>query len=265
MQWFDAGVNCFDNRLPLHQTLADAKAYQVNKLCVIATHENDWEACITARQAYPQHIVHTLGVHPHHADEVQDGWQEKLKDTIQRSDAVAIGECGLDFNRMFSSKSAQLNVFEQQLSIAVDMGLPVYLHERDAFDDQLRLLKKYRAKLAGGIVHCFTGGTEQLTQYLALDLYIGITGWVCDPKRGQALQQAVQSLPLNRLMVETDAPYLFPKTLKPRRSSNVPANLPHIGETLAGLMDVSIEQIAQSSYANAIALFQRPTQTGLSK
>src|SRR5690606_9889314 len=117
---------------------------------------------------------------------------------------VAIGETGLDFNRNLSPPDIQKAVFEQQLHIAADTGLPLFLHERDALEDQLELLKRYRDRISGGVAHCFTGTAEALRAYLKLDLYIGITGWICDERRGTHLRELVKEIPLNRLLLETD-------------------------------------------------------------
>jgi TatD DNase family protein len=172
---------------------------------------------------------------------------------------VAIGECGLDFNRNFSTPEQQLLAFEQQLKLACELDLPVFLHERDAFDPQIELLTKYHKELKGGVVHCFTGNIEQMSRYLDLGLYIGITGWVCDLKRGQALRDAVKSLPLNRILLETDAPYLRPKGLANNRKvdngNNEPAYLPYIAEEVAGLMATDINTIQVASLNNTQTLF----------
>src|SRR5690606_18676647 len=167
----------------------------------------------------------------------------------------AIGECGLDFNRNFSPKNVQLSVFEAQLELTAELKLPVFLHERDAFDQQINLLKKYRSRLVGGVAHCFTGNRAQMEQYLQLDLYIGITGWLCDDKRGSDLQTAIKHLPLERLLLETDAPYLAPKTLKPKVSTNEPCFLPEVARYFAEITQQPLASVIELSYANAQTLF----------
>ncbi|MBT0586041.1 TatD family hydrolase [Alteromonas oceanisediminis] len=256
MQWFDAGVNCFDERLPAQHTLAAAREQGVERLCLISTHASEWAPCITHARQQSQVISNTLGIHPHYADDATDDVLDALDQLLSKKQAVAVGECGLDFNRMYSQQSNQQRVFEAQLSLAAKYSLPVYLHERDAFAAQTALLSQYRARLCGGLVHCFTGDTNQLKTYVDMGFYIGITGWLCDPKRGQALREAVKFLPLSQLILETDAPYLFPKSLKPRKRNNEPANLPHIGHTLAELLRVPVNDIAQASFANACELFR---------
>tara|TARA_Y100001934_G_scaffold116983_1_gene143281 strand:+ start:1365 stop:2138 length:774 start_codon:yes stop_codon:yes gene_type:complete len=255
MPWFDAGVNLFDDRMPAEQTIAMAEQAGVDRLCLITTHPDEWEVAEQLYLQYPDRLCYTLGIHPHHAKAARPEHWDTLSEKARLPGVVAIGECGLDYNRDFSPREVQRSVFERQLSIAAELNKPVYLHERDAFDDQYQLLERYIPALSGGIAHCFTGEAEQMKTYLALGLYIGITGWLCDEKRGSNLREAVQQLPLNRLILETDAPYLYPKTLKPRRRNNSPAYLPHVGQELAALLNQDIENIEQASYTNSLMLF----------
>jgi TatD DNase family protein len=202
----------------------------------------------------------TAGIHPHYADQAsQESWVN-LNTLIANEHVSAIGECGLDFNRNFSTKANQLYVFEQQLNIAATNNMGVYLHERDAFDEQMRLLEEYAGSLKFMVAHCFTGNKEQIEAYVSLGCYIGITGWLCDDKRGQDLQNAVHSLPLSKLLLETDAPYLFPKTLKPRKSKNEPCYLPHIAQKLSSILNKDISTIERYAYRNALSLFFTKTK-----
>ena len=255
MAWFDAGVNLLDSRFDAAEVINRAKEAGVEKLCVITTHPNEWAPAFSLYQRFPEHLCYTIGVHPHNAKDVTAHHFEQLKALAQQEGCVAVGECGLDFNRDFSPRPTQIRVFEAQLAIAQEIGLPVYLHERDAFEQQLALLRRYMPSLKGGIAHCFTGNAEQVQQYLALGLYIGITGWVCDEKRGQDLRDAVAHIPLNKLILETDAPYLFPKTLRPRKRNNEPAFLPHIANQLGEYLKLETDKLRNCSYANACELF----------
>lgn len=244
-----------DKRFDADEVIQRAKDAGVDKLCIITTHPKEWESAIALYNQYPNECCYTIGVHPHNAKDVSEKDYPLLRELAQQEGCVAIGECGLDFNRNFSPQPVQRDVFEEQLKIAADVNLPVYLHERDAFSEQLSLLTRYMPNIKGGIAHCFTGSTEQVKQYLALGLYIGVTGWVCDEKRGEELRDAVKHIPLNRLVLETDAPYLFPKTLRPRNRNNEPAFLPHIGQQLAEYLQVDTEKLRISSYANTCELF----------
>lgn len=255
MPWFDAGVNLLDKRFDADEVIQRAKDAGVEKLCIITTHPSEWDAAVALYNKYPTHCCYTIGVHPHNAKDVTPSDYKRLRELAQQNGCVAIGECGLDFNRNFSPQPVQLAVFEAQLDIAAALDLPVYLHERDAFDEQVALLAEYMPRIKGGIAHCFTGNAEQVEHYLALGLYIGITGWVCDEKRGEALREAVKSIPLNRLILETDAPYLFPKTLRPRKRNNEPAFLPHIAKQLGEYLQVETDKLRISSYANSCELF----------
>ncbi|BFT28996.1 3'-5' ssDNA/RNA exonuclease TatD [Alteromonas sp. D210916BOD_24] len=255
MAWFDAGVNLLDKRFDPDEIIGRAMDAGVEKLCIITTHPDEWEKAIVLYEAYPQQCCFTIGVHPHNAKEVEQDHYRLLRQFAQNKGCVAIGECGLDFNRNFSGQQTQLSVFEAQLSIATELNLPVYLHERDAFEAQIALLSQYMPQLSGGIAHCFTGNAAQVKRYLALGLYIGITGWVCDDKRGETLRDAVQHIPLEKLILETDAPYLFPKTLRPRKRNNEPAFLPHIASQLGEYLAVETDILRKCSYANACELF----------
>lgn len=255
MHWFDAGINCFDKRMPLQPTLSEAVECGVSKMCVIATHQQDWQLCIDAATTNSDSLFCTIGVHPHYADNVTGQWDLELATCLDNPCVVAVGECGLDFNRMFSTRENQIMVFERQLEIAVEHQLPVYLHERDAFEQQYAILSKYANQLKSGLVHCFTQSLEQMQAYLSLGFYIGITGWVCDPKRGQALRDAVSHLPLDKIILETDAPYLFPKTVKPRQSNNHPKYLPDIANTVAQIVGIEPVALASQTFLNTCTLF----------
>ncbi len=254
--WFDIGVNLFSKQFDADRAelSSRAKTQGVQHLLLIGSdlHESalnlDW--CIQHTECFT-----TAGIHPHQAAGVPDSWQQQLKQLATAPQVVAIGECGLDFNRDFSPRPQQISIFNEQLLIARQLEKPVYLHERDAFDTQLAILKEH--SISRGVVHCFTGDHVQLKAYLDLGLYIGITGWVCDERRGQALQQAVPYIPADRLLLETDAPYLLPRTMhhKPASRRNEPAFLPAVAETVARLRQISLQQLSEQTFSNSIRLF----------
>lgn len=259
MSWCDIGVNFTDPRLSFETVFERALAADVGHIIITGTSLDKSQKAIQLAEQHPKNLSTTVGVHPHDASQFNEQSNHTLK-TLAKSDrVVAIGECGLDFNRNFSTPQEQLYAFEQQLNLACELGLPVFLHERDAFDAQIKLLTQYRHELKGGVVHCFTGNSEQMHRYLELDLYIGVTGWVCDLKRGQALREAVKSLPLNRILLETDAPYLRPKGLANNRKvdngNNEPAYLPYIAKEVAALMAMNIQTLKAASEANSQTLF----------
>lgn len=254
MKWFDAGVNLLDARFDVEAVIQRASQAGVERLCVITTSPQEWKIAADLYQRFPEQLCYTIGVHPHHAKEVRRDDLQRLEQKATAPGVVAIGECGLDYNRNFSPANVQREVFEAQLAIANRLSLPVYLHERDAFDDQLALLQRYQPE--AGIAHCFTGDVQQMQAYLALGLYIGITGWVCDPKRGDTLREAVQQLPLERLILETDAPYLFPKNLKPRKRNNEPAFIGAIAANLADVLGLSQAHLSAICMQNTKQLFR---------
>jgi TatD DNase family protein len=173
---------------------------------------------------------------------------------------VAAGECGLDYFRDFSPRPVQRQAFHRQLELAAKMGKPVFLHQRDAHEDFLAILREHRKTLVGGVTHCFTGNAHELTAYLDLGFAIGITGWICDERRGAHLLPLMREIPADRLLLETDGPYLLPRDLSPKPASrrNEPAYLPHITEAVARARGESVTALARSSTAATRKLFGLP-------
>jgi TatD DNase family protein len=176
----------------------------------------------------------------------------------RQPEVVAVGECGLDYFRNFSPREAQLDAFAKQLELAATVAKPVFLHQRDAHDDFMNVLRRYRERLAGGVAHCFTAGMDEAREYLDLDLYLGITGWICDERRGHHLREVVKHIPVERLLIETDAPYLLPRDLKPKPQSrrNEPMYLPHVLAAIAEARGESVEKLAEITTHNALTLFR---------
>jgi TatD DNase family protein len=207
--------------------------------------------------AHAAHLSSTAGVHPHHAQSFDAALGEQLSLLLRLPTVVAVGECGLDYYRNLSPPEAQRAAFIAQLEIATAARKPVFLHQRDAHDDFAAILKDFRGGLCGGVAHCFTGGPAELEDYLALDLHIGVTGWVNDERRGQPLREAVPHIPGDRLMLETDAPYLLPRDLipRPKLRRNEPCHLPHIARAVAQLRGETLDDVAASTTRNAIRFF----------
>ncbi|MDE1923647.1 MAG: TatD family hydrolase [Gammaproteobacteria bacterium] len=206
---------------------------------------------------HPRTLFGTAGVHPHHAAGFAACRTEDFLELLARPEVVAVGECGLDYHRDLSPRTAQRTAFVAQLELAVLTRKPVFLHQRDAHEDFSAILADYAPRLAGGVAHCFTGGPPELERYLALGLAIGVTGWVCDERRGAALREAVPLIPADRLMLETDAPYLLPRDLaaKPASRRNEPAMLVHIARVVAAMRAQSPEELAAATTRNARRLF----------
>jgi TatD DNase family protein len=206
---------------------------------------------------HPSRLWSTAGVHPHHAQSLVGSQRSELLDLLSLQSVVAVGECGLDYFRNLSPPLAQRAAFIAQLEIAAQIRKPVFLHQRDAHSDFAAILKDFDGSLAGGVAHCFTGGGFELEAYLELGLYIGITGWACDERRGLELREVVPRIPGDRLVIETDAPYLLPRDMTPPPKSrrNEPAYLPHIAATVARLRGETLEAVAAMTTRNATTLF----------
>ncbi|MGH8671790.1 MAG: TatD family hydrolase, partial [Burkholderiales bacterium] len=207
---------------------------------------------------YPQHLHATAGVHPHHAKDCGTSTVATLRDLAERPRVVAIGETGLDFYRDFSPRSSQIKWFEAQIELACELSKPLFMHERDAYPRFAEIIKSYRDHFENGVVHCFTGTREALYAYLDMNLHIGITGWICDERRGRHLRELVKNIPAERLMLETDAPYLTPRDLrpKPREDRNEPKFLPHILDTVAACLGESAYDVADRTTRTARAFFR---------
>ncbi|MCH8221742.1 MAG: TatD family hydrolase, partial [Proteobacteria bacterium] len=179
---------------------------------------------------------------------------------LQKEHVVAAGECGLDYFRNFSPKEDQRRVFSMQLELAAEHRMPVFLHQRDAHEDFIAILKEHLPGITRAVAHCFTGDGDELDACLELDLYIGITGWICDERRGGHLKDLVANIPLDRLMVETDSPYLLPRDLDPKPGSrrNEPMHLPHIVQSIAGARGIEALELAAATARNSAQFFDLP-------
>ncbi|MDF0535191.1 TatD family hydrolase [Shewanella sp. A32] len=258
-RYMDIAVNLIGSKLEqdLPQVVNDAAEVGVSPLLLIGSDLDESERCTQVCTQYPGQLYATAGVHPHHADNWNAGSSARLKGLCAQAPVVAIGECGLDFDRNYSSKDKQLAAFEAQLAIAAELQLPVLMHQRDAHLDFLKILRQYRSALPAALLHCFTGDPQQVHDYNELDLYLGVTGWVCDERRGQSLVDALPYIPGNRLVLETDSPYLLPRSMRPKPKSgrNEPKYLPYIAEYVAGILQQSPERLAQQCYTNSLRLF----------
>lgn len=266
-RWFDTGVNLTNSKLlpQADDIINRALGAGVQRMLVIGTSVAESEAALALCERYPAQLVASVGVHPHDAAAAPADFIERLRSLSQHPAVVAIGECGLDYNRLYSPASQQRQVFAAQLALAAERQLPVYLHERDAQQDQLTLLRQYREQIPAYFSHCFTGNKQALAAYLQLDCYIGITGWICDERRGQELQQAVLDIPNERLLLETDAPFLLPRNVRPRPRYNSPQLLPAIAEMVASLRQQSLSQLAEQCWQNSVRLFGATTADAIER
>ncbi len=258
MNLVDIGVNLAHDSFDSDReaVMARARDAGVTRMIVTGSTLDSSEAAVQLAQTGAG-LYATVGVHPHHASELDDSDLPQLRQLLAQPGAVAVGECGLDFFRDFSPRASQEAAFRRQLGLAMETGLPVFLHQRDAHERFVAILDECGARMPAGVAHCFTGGPDEMRDYLDRGLYIGITGWICDERRGDALRAAARFLPLDRVMIETDAPYLLPRDLdpKPRTRRNEPMHLPHVLYALARLMEVDAQRLAAATSANAEALF----------
>ena len=259
MELVDIGVNLTHPTLAgdLPGVLRRARAAGVGQMVVTGTNLRESRAAAELARQHPGVLHATAGVHPHDARHWDAPSATAIAELAARGEVVALGETGLDFNRNYSPPADQERAFVAQLELAADLKLPVFLHERDASERFLDLLQPYRSRLRGAVLHCFTGNRETLAAYRALDLHIGITGWICDERRGGELQTLVGEIPLERLMLETDAPYLLPRSLRPRpkQRHNEPAFLPEVLRTTARCLGMEPARLATITSATARRFF----------
>lgn len=195
---------------------------------------------------FPGVLYSTAGVHPHDAKTCNEDTLTILEDLAKNECVVAIGECGLDYNRNYSPQDVQRKWFRKQLELADKLQMPVFLHDRESYNDFSKILREFPEVAKRSVVHCFTGNKDEVKDYLSLGCYIGVTGWICDERRGDELREAVKHIPPERLMIETDGPFLIPRDLKPKpkKHRNEPKYLPHILNRIAFEMDLDSEELA---------------------
>lgn len=229
----------------------------VNRMILTGSSAQGSRDAVALAETRPGKFFATAGVHPHHASDYTDDAHVTLAELAAHASVVAVGECGLDYFRNFSPQDEQRDAFRRQLELAAETGLPVFLHQRDAHEDFVRILEPAMANIARAVAHCFTGGADELGAYLELGLYIGITGWVCDERRGEKLKNIVGQIPLDRLMIETDAPYLLPRTLspKPKTRRNEPMYLREVLRVVAEASGKPESELASATTRNAERFF----------
>ncbi len=240
----------------LDAVLSRAREAGVAAMVVTGTSVKESRAAATLAASHPQ-LYATAGVHPHHARDCDETTIGALRDIARLPRVVAIGECGLDFNRNYSPHPSQERWFLEQLELGIELAKPLFLHSRDAHPRFAEVLHAHRDRLPRAVAHCFTGERDELRAYLDLGLYVGITGWICDERRGRHLLELVKEIPADRLMLETDSPYLTPRDMRPQPKSrrNEPAFLPHILRTVARARGEAPEALAERTTLNARAFF----------
>jgi TatD DNase family protein len=261
-RYVDIGINLTHDSFDVDRdaVLSRAKDAGVTHMVVTGSSLASSPTAAALGAAHPGLLSSTAGVHPHHATELSHAGVEILRELLRLPQVVAVGECGLDYFRDFSPRAAQRAAFELQLELAAQTGKPLFLHERDAHDDFLAMLKAAGASRPHAVAHCFTGDGLMLERYLELGLHIGITGWICDERRGRHLLDLVRHIPAGRLMIETDAPYLLPRTLGLPRAvrRNEPMHLREVCRVIADARGESLVETATHTTATALEFFGLP-------
>jgi len=259
----DIGVNLTNKRFDKDRddVIQRAQIANLSGLLITGTSVEESKKALALCQQYkttiPDYLYCTAGVHPHDADNVSKDYLDQIQELASYDQVKAIGECGLDFNRNFSEPAKQQQIFSEQVSLAEKLCMPLFLHQRDAFEPWFETLSPYISKVPAMVSHCFTGTESELKQCLAADMYIGITGWLCDERRGQMLRDIISLVPLNRLLIETDAPYLTPRTIrpKPKSSRNEPSYLHYIVREISQITGLDQKEIARQTSLNAQTVF----------
>ncbi len=254
IKYYDIGLNLFCKQFPdPEKVIRDAVDHDV---CCILTGTDSKENQKIDRFVRTHDVYGTAGIHPHNADRAsQEDFAGIEKIISENQKVVAVGECGLDYDRMFSTRENQIRCLEKHIVLAEKLGKPLFLHERSAAEDFIRRFKKHQDICKKSVVHCFTGDRKTLEQYLSMGFSIGITGWICDDRRAKELREAVQMIPLDRILVETDAPYLTLRNVPGLDRTNTPQNIVYVVRELAKYMKVSEETLAEHARKNTERLF----------
>ena len=254
VKYYDIGLNLFCKQFPEPEKVIEEA--QDNGVCCILTGTDPKENQKIDRFVKTHDAYGTAGIHPHNADRAKQEDFNLIEQMITTNKKiVAVGECGLDYDRMFSTKENQIRCLEKHIVLAEKLGKPLFLHERSAADDFVKRFKKHPDICAKSVVHCFTGDKKTLDQYLSMGFFIGITGWICDDRRAKELREAVSIISLDRILVETDAPYLTPKNVQGLDRTNVPQNIVYVVKELAKYMKVSEDVLIENAKKNTERVF----------
>ena len=258
-KYFDIGANLTHTSFSedVEMLISQASQEGVGRLSVTGSNLEESIKAYRLVKAFPDHLISTAGIHPHEAKQYSGSSFTEIRDLLKANGVNAIGETGLDFHRNFSTPAQQIKSFEAHIELAIDTGMPLFLHEREAHKKFIEMLRPIRNKLPKTVVHCFTGNETELKTYIDMGFYIGITGWICDERRGKHLEDIVSLIPLDKIMAETDAPYLLPRDMGVKKSSrNEPKYLPHIVNKISSHREEESELITSSIYQNSLDFFK---------
>ena len=246
MKLFDSHAHLTDRAFDEDR---DAAIQGVDAVLECATSPEDLDKVVALSDLYPQ-VWAAVGIHPEFADRMDENVLRRLEELVAFPKVKAIGEIGLDYHYDGPEKEAQKHALERQLALAAKLGLPVSLHNREATGDMLAILQA--APDTKGVMHCFSGSVETAKIVLDLGLYLGIGG-IATFKNANKLLEVIRYAPIDRILLETDAPYLAPEPL--RGTKNVPANIAFVAEKIASLKGISKETVCETAYQNAATLF----------
>jgi len=235
----------------LDQVLNRAKRVGVVAVINAGTDEQSSQRSVELSRQYPW-ISASVGVHPHGADRVGQGWIGRLERLAGLGTVLAVGETGLDFYRNLSTRDSQENVFREHLRLACRVNKPVIIHSREAHAETLRILKEEDLPYPAGVMHCFSGDPHWAEVFLELGFYISLAGPLTYP-RSHGLRDLLKSVPPNRLLLETDSPYLPPQAYRSQR--NEPSYIKLTYERAALVLNQDLDQLAEQIYLNSVRLF----------
>ncbi len=238
----------------LDEVIDRASQMGISKIITIGIDAASSQRAVRLSERYPSAYA-AIGVHPHDAAQVTKNDFKTIERLALHKKVVGYGEIGLDYAKLYSAKDIQQQVFSRQLSMAKELGLPIIIHDRDAHDDTLRILKQHAPFPAGGVMHCFSGDVPFADNVMELGLFISIPGIVTF-KNAISLQQVARVIPLQSMLIETDGPFLAPVPYRGKR--NAPEFLLHTAQKIAELRNTTLAEIARATTANAQALFTFP-------
>ena len=257
MRLFDSHAHIDDKCYApdFEEMLERARENEVQRIMVVGINLETTQKAIRLAAQYPN-LYASVGLHPHDASSATPTLLDSFKTLANTHDSIrAWGETGLDFNRMFSPQDIQETVFEQQLECADELDLPLIFHERDSKGRFYEILTAYEPKIRRGVVHCFSGTKEEMFKYLDLGYHIGITGILTIQQRGAYLREIAPLIPGDRLLIETDAPYLTPKPQRNKFRRNEPAFVRSVMLTLAQVRDTDIHTLSEQIWHNTCDLY----------
>jgi TatD DNase family protein len=260
MELIDIGLNLMHKSYSKDRIdiMNEAQKVGVSKAIITGSSINSSKNAVDYAKKHENVLYATCGVHPHDAKTCDENTIDTLRNLAKEDCVVAIGECGLDYNRNFSPQPVQRKWFEEQIKLAEELKMPLFLHDRESYDDFTKIMKRHGTIAKQSVVHCFTGTKYEAEDYLDLGCYIGITGWVCDERRNDDLLKAIKVIPPEKLMIETDGPFLLPRDLspKPKKNRNEPKYLPHILKRISKEMNMNCEELAGIVTGNTKQFFK---------